>query len=230
MENIKKWFLLQMGQVHGPYTLEETESRLGEASDTLVWGRGLAEWLPPMEWKESLNTLGSAVSEVVQEQPTWRFRDPSEEWGPFTYTDLVETLKKRVDFGGVMVIGEGFDNWKDIFSIQKLVSDLGITRRTHARVPIMGLLRFESKEAPALRVVSISEGGLGVTEVIDLKISEQFTGVLSSPHFFQEIPCTCEVVFVGAEGYAGLRFTQLASEGKAAIIEYVNKFKNLGEL
>lgn len=234
MTSVKKWFLLQLGQVQGPYTVEETQELIEKAEnqkELLVWGRGLAEWLSPFEWKLSLTQGGSAVSEVVAiEQPVWRYRDPVQEFGPYTYTELIEQLKKRTDFGGVYLIGEGFDEWRDIFSVQKVISELGITRRTHARVPIMGILRFTSKEAPALRVVSISEGGLGVTEVIDLKISEKFNGVLSSPHLFQEVDCTCEVVYLGAEGYAGLRFISMTSEAQAAVIEYVNKFKDMGEL
>ena len=41
---------------------------------------------------------------------------------------------------------------------------------------------------------------------------------------FVTINTTCEVVYVGNDGYAGLRFVGLPEEFKSSIIEYVRKF------
>ncbi|MNT95603.1 hypothetical protein D3C72_2375100 [compost metagenome] len=73
-------------------------------------------------------------------------------------------------------------------------------------------------------MISISEGGLGVTEVRNLQIGDRFTGNLNSPNLYMQINAICDVVYLGNDGYAGLRFANLPIEAKSSIIEYVNKF------
>lgn len=223
----KKWFLLSAGQVHGPMTPEEAERLLPDAVEPLLWGRGLPEWMPPAEWRQAMSTLGAAVTEISQrEEPHWKFRIDGREHGPFTYSDLIAALKHVDGYADVELTGEGLGGWREIYSVQKVVDELGITRRAHPRVPIMGSLKADSpRTGPFVaKVTTISEGGVGVNGAPSLSIGDRLKGVLSSPNLFMEIPCTCEVVYVGGDGYTGLRFVNLPSEAHASVIEYVKKF------
>ncbi|MNL61128.1 hypothetical protein D3C87_1850130 [compost metagenome] len=73
-------------------------------------------------------------------------------------------------------------------------------------------------------MISVSEGGFGVNDAKNLQIGEKFMGTLTSPNLYVTINCTCEVVYVGSDGYAGIRFVGLPAEYKTSIVEYVNKF------
>lgn len=227
----KKWFLLSAGQITGPYTADEVDGHLASASEPLLWGRGLPEWLPPAEWRKAIKTLGAAVTEITpREEPHWKFRQGGTEYGPFVYSDMIAALKKLPVHNDVELTGEGFNGWREIFGVQKVVEELGITRRAHPRVPIMGTLKVDQAKSPfEAKVVTISEGGLGINGAPPLAIGERFKGTLASPNLFMEIPCTCEVVYIGGDGYTGLRFIHLPTEAHASVIEYVNKFKNMAE-
>lgn len=222
---------MDAGQVTGPFTAEEAESHLPSAKEPFLWGRGLAEWLTPSEWKVALRTKGAVVTELTpREQPHWRFRVGGREQGPFFYNDLISALKRLPDYQYVEIHGEGFNDWVDIYGVQKIVDELGITRRAHQRVPIMGSLRIETaKGLVEAKVTSISEGGLGVNDAPTFPLGEKLRGILSSPNLFSDIHCTCEVVYVGQDGSLGLRFAHLPMEASAAVIEYVRKFQNMGE-
>ena len=73
-------------------------------------------------------------------------------------------------------------------------------------------------------MVTISEGGMGFTEVFDLKIGDTVEGQISSPHFFQPLNVNADVIYSGLDGYIGMKFTQINDEAKSAIIEYIKKF------
>jgi hypothetical protein len=227
----KKWFLLSSGQVQGPASQEEIEALIPASSSPLIWGRGLPEWMPPIAWKQALLTHGAALLEnAALEEPHWKYRLGTNEHGPYTYNELIDALKKETEHYDIEIFGEGFTGWTEIYGVQKIVDELGITRRAHARVPIMGTLKMEtSLGSRQAKIISISEGGLGVNDAPELPIGEKFKAVISSPNLYMEMSCTCEVVYLGNDGYMGIKFANLPMEAHAAVIEYVNKFKNLGE-
>lgn len=230
---VKKWFLLQEGQVRGPFNEEEIEVSASKqpegASPGLVWGRGLAEWLTPAEWRTHLKTAGPMLTEAPPqlEERHWRLKLGEDISGPFTYDEFIEALKKVVDFSLVEISNEPAGRWRDIYAFQKVVDELGITRRAHPRVPIMGTLTVETPQGPQpIRVVSISQGGLGISDGPPLAIGDKVKGVLKSANLYSELPCNCEVVYIGDAGYVGLRFLQMPADAQSAVIEYVNKFKS----
>lgn len=73
-------------------------------------------------------------------------------------------------------------------------------------------------------ILSISEGGLGITDAKHVKIGEKMKILLKSPNLYAPIHAFAEIVFVGSDGYAGLKFSGLQSESKSAIIEYIKKY------
>lgn len=232
-DTTKKWFILSGGHIDGPWTPEEVEAKIPSVSEPLIWGRGLADWLPPAAWQDALRSGGAVLSESIPfDEASWNYRHRRDDkpHGPFTYADLLAALREMKDFSDVEISGPDFKDWKEVYEIQKIVDELGISRRAHQRVPMMGHLVFDgpSGESQQARVVSISGGGLSLNEAVPFGIGTQFKAQLRSPNLYIEISCTCEVVYSGPS-QTGLRFTYLPAEGEAAIIEYVNKFKNLGE-
>ncbi|KYG65239.1 hypothetical protein AZI87_11810 [Bdellovibrio bacteriovorus] len=228
MANSKIWFILSEGQVNGPFDHEEIETRLASAKEPQIWGRGQSEWMNPIRWrqslKESFQTLPSA-SAPSEPQGFWKVRIEGKEKSPMKYSELIAYLKTLNDFSAVDICADSTGLWREVYAVPRVVEDLGISRRSHPRVPIVGTLNCEGpKGSFSCRVISISEGGLGINDARDLQIGERFEGSLTSPNLYVTVNATCEVVYVGNDGYAGLRFVGLPDEFKSSIIEYVNKF------
>nr|BFD62996.1 hypothetical protein BdHM001_16770 [Bdellovibrio sp. HM001] len=223
--NPKIWFILTEGQVTGPFDHAEIESRLSTAPEAQIWGRGQSEWMTPSKWRQSLKEQSQITTASNEPPGLWKIRIEGKEQPPMKYSDLIATLKKLRDYSAVDICTDNSKVWKEIYSIPRIVDDLGISRRSHPRVPMIGTLACESPKGEfSCRVISISEGGLGVNDAQNLQIGERFKGTLTSPNLFVTINTTCEVVYVGNDGYAGLRFVGLPEEFKSSIIEYVRKF------
>lgn len=224
--NPKIWFILTEGKVTGPCDQEEIESLLTTAKEPQIWGRGQSEWMTASRWRQALKE-GPYSSALAPEAPgLWKIRIGGKEEKPCLYTDLIKYLKTLSDLDSVDVSPHGAtNNWKEVFAYPQIVEELGITRRNFARVPLIGTLTCENDEGEfTCRVISISEGGLGVNDAKNFQIGQQFKATLQSANLFVTIPTTCEVVYVGGDGYAGLRFVGLPTEYKSSIVEYVNKF------
>ena len=221
----KIWFILHEGQVTGPFDPPEVESKIASLNEAQIWGRGHGEWMAPIRWRQMLKELPppNASGEGAKQ---WRLRIDGKAQDAVTYTDLIASLKSIKDFTTVDVSSDNGQTWKDVYSVQQVVDNLGISRRSHPRVPIVGTLEFESDKGESFkcRVISISEGGLGVNDAQSLQIGQRFYATLTSPNLYVTVTTSCEVVYVGNDGYAGLRFVGIPEEFKSSIVEYVNKF------
>lgn len=216
------------GQTVGPFDPEEVEQKIPTLTDPQIWGRGHTEWMTPARWRQVLREAGHMTARShspEQPQGLWRVRVHGEEKNPLRYHELVTFLKTFNDLSPVDILPEAGDGWKEVYAIPRLVEELGISRRSHPRVPLVGTLTFEIPQGEAsCRVISISEGGIGINDAHGLQIGSQFPGTLSSPNLYVTITADFEVVYVGKDGYAGLRFINLPEEFKSSVIEYVNKF------
>ena len=227
MESTRRWFILENNQVNGPYQTSEVEALVPTAVDPLIWGRGLSEWLPTNAWRESLKDPHLLAALSVDDRQ-WRYRYEGKEYGPVSFEDLMAVLKSNNDFAEFLVCNEIQKEWQELYMVAKICNELGISRRSHPRVPIMATLLCESTRGPiTVKVISISEGGLGVSNAGTFKIGEKYKGLLTSSNLYNNINCMIEVMYVGAEGYAGLQFLSLPIEAKSAIISYIKKFKDL---
>jgi len=143
-----------------------------------------------------------------------------------TKNELLNLISKQEDISTVAIQDPKTKEWKEVYAYPDIVEKLGLSRRKHARVPILAQFvgRTNRHESFNARIITISEGGLGLTEVYDLKIGDVVEGQLTSPHFFQPINIRADVVYSGLDGYIGLNFTQINDESKSAIIDYMKKF------
>jgi hypothetical protein len=225
-----KWFLLRDGQVTGPYEKEDVESRLTLGSSPLIWGRGQTEWVAPDRWAQLLKEGESQLRSQrnAGADRLWKIRIAGQELKPMNHDQMIDFLRTQKDLSEIQIWTEGYTDWKEIYQIHKIMDELGVSRRQHPRVPIMGTLTCEGATGNiTARILSVSEGGLGITDAPDVKIGEKFKTILKSPNLYAPIHSTVEVVYVGADGYAGMKFISLHPESKSTIIEYVKKFTEL---
>ncbi|MFS4459920.1 PilZ domain-containing protein [Bdellovibrio sp. HCB2-146] len=224
--NPKIWFIHNEGQVTGPYDHDEIESKASQHPEMQIWGRGQGEWVSLAKWRQNLKEIPAPVKADLEVQQLWKARINGQERAPMAYDDLLSLLRAIPDLSNVYVAAEPQGTWKEVYAVERVIDDLGVSRRAHPRVPIVGSLHGESetKGEFTCRVISVSEGGFGVNDAKNLQIGEKFMGTLTSPNLYVTINCTCEVVYVGSDGYAGIRFVGLPAEYKTSIVEYVNKF------
>lgn len=140
--------------------------------------------------------------------------------------ELLTFISKLTDVSKLSIQNPKTKEWNEVFAYPDIVERLGLSRRKHSRVPI--LAQFTGKtnkhEQFNAKIVTISQGGVGFTEVFDLKIGDFVEGQIMSPQFFQPIHIKADVIYSGLDGYIGLKFTEINDESVAAIIDYVKKF------
>lgn len=222
----RKWFILSQEVVHGPFDRGAVPGEVTKLTSPLIWGRGQTDWLTPEQWNRAMQDFEAHVARSRQQHDReWRLRIKGQELQPLVYNEMIEHLKTLPDYSDILIWTEGYAEWKEIYQIHKILDDLGVSRRRHPRVPIMGQVDFESSGGSFTgRALSISEGGLGVTDTPPVRIGDRFKVVLKSPNMFGPLHATAEVVFAGSDGYAGMKFSGLPMESKSAIIEYVKRF------
>lgn len=222
----RKWFILSDEKVHGPFVQEVVEAQARSLPGALIWGRGHTDWVDLAHWERALLDLESTNTRTrLQVEREWHVRNAGQEFKPTSYAGMIEYLKTVPDFKDILIWTEGYSEWKEIYQIHKILDDLGVSRRRHPRVPVMGSVELETPTGVlTARALSISEGGLGITDSPQVRIGDRFKVTIKSNNLYGEVHATAEVVFVGSDGYSGLKFIGLPTESKGAIIEYVKKF------
>lgn len=147
--------------------------------------------------------------------------------GEMTKEELTAFTAKQEDVAKISVFDKKTRDWKDIYSVPEIVQRLGITRRGNQRVPI--LAQFSGSHLTTgskinARVITISSGGIGLTDNFELKLGETIQGQLTSPHFYSPVNMTAEVTYAGLDGYVGLKFVGMNDEMMALVTDYVNRF------
>ena len=244
---MSKWFLQVNGQVKGPFSNESMQAALAHLSETqleesLFWKRGLTEWMKGAKWRADLAVQQSPIETVFtdtkansettksfsatfSESDKYRVQLNFVDQALMTKAELMTFITKQKDVTKIAIQNNKTKEWSDVYAFPEIVERLGISRRKNSRVPILATFVGISKGSEVnVKVVTISEGGMGFTEVFDLKIGDQVEGQLISPHFFQPIHLKADVIYSGLDGYIGLKFSQVNDESKSAIIEYVKKF------
>ena len=226
MSITKKWFFLKDNEVQGPFRDSEIQSLIPQHPDGLVWGQGLQEWLKPEEWQKTLTDLQDILASLQSDMtPQWRLKQGTFEAGPFIYDQLIQVLKAHPEPSEVEVSSEDGTGWKSIYAYPTIVEEVGITRRSHERVPISGLFRYEKNGSQHdCLLSSLSEGGIGVLEAEGLSVGETIRGVIQSPQLPTSINCTCEALYRQEDNSWGLRFVNLPLEAKSLIVAYTQKF------
>lgn len=251
-----KWFIQHQGQIQGPFTSESLESVLenlgsSQMENILVWKRGLGEWIKSTKWKTEAAQTQSApandftdantqvkhvaapkpanapsFSDTFTESAFYRVQINFVDQPMMSKAELMTFISKQKDISTLSIQNPKSKEWTDVYAYPDIVERLGLSRRKHARVPILATFTGISQKAEpvSVKVITISEGGMGFTDVFDLKIGDSVEGQMSSPHFFQPLHVKADVIYSGLDGYIGLKFSQINDEAKSTIIDYVKKF------
>ncbi len=226
---------------------------VAQLEQTLVWRRGFAEWLkaskiqvgehtmtmtstlaaatvsmPALPTDETVvkNKKVSPENQILNQGAFYRVQVNFVDQPLMSKNDLLNLISKQEDVSVVAIQDPKSKEWKEVYAFPDIIEKLGLSRRKDPRVPILAQLTGKSNrhESFFARIITISEGGVGLTEVYDLKIGDDVEGQMTSPHFFQGVNFKAEVVYAGLDGYIGLKFNQISEESQASIIDYIKKF------
>ena len=148
---------------------------------------------------------------------------------PTMTKDELMVFASRVDDPTqIAIFDPKLKEWKEIYAFKEIVEKLGLTRRKHPRVPILAQFsgttsRHEKFNA---RLVTISIGRLGLTDVFDLKIGDVISGQITSPHFYSPVTIEAEATYCGNDGYVGFKFIQINDDSQSLVTDYVKRFSN----
>jgi hypothetical protein len=233
-------------------SLQKALQSMGEdsLSQALVWKRGNSEWIRAHKWQpadmaqsshssnENFSTdehthaavdsdmFEKTFTQAFTEGAFYRVQIKFVDQPLMNKTELLNLISKQEDVSDISIQDPKTKEWKEVYAFPDIVEKLGISRRKQQRVPILAQFNGRSNNSKnvSYRVITVSEGGMGFTENYDLKIGDEVEGQITSPHFFQPISVKADVIYAGADGYIGLKFSQITDETKAAVIEYIKKF------
>lgn len=221
---MKRWFVQVATKIHGPLSAEEVEKWHQKHKECLVWGKGMGEWVPHYEWKLSQNDATAKENRIT----LWQYRRDDKESKILKLDELIAELRELTSYDNIYVKSDVDPKWHILFASRDVTERLSITRRTQLRVPIFGFFEGHNislNEDFRCKLLTLSEGGCGFTEALGLKIGHSIRGQIISPNLNQTIAISGDVVYVGTDGDLGIRFTQLSSEAKTLILDYITKFK-----
>lgn len=224
---MSKWFAQKNNKISGPFDKTQIENLINQnPNDLLIWGKGMNEWLGPNDWKNYLTNKTDEL-DSAKANPKWYFKNDQFESPAFGFNQLIAELKKLETFESVYIKSETHLKWQSIFTVGVVADELGISRRKTPRVPILGFLsglRVDNHNPIKAKVVTISEGGCGVTDAQGIQAGTSLKGTIKSPNLNSDIHISADVVYVGKDGYIGMKFSSISPESKSQIIEYVNRF------
>jgi polyhydroxyalkanoate synthesis regulator phasin len=206
---------LQPSQMQNTVTSSEEVTFVPQAKPTL-------EPAPKVEPKSDL--VKSVKNSIVEK---FRVQYDLIDKGEMTKEELTAFTAKQEDVAKISVFDKKTSEWKEIYSMTDVVQRLGLTRRGNQRVPILAQfsgIQIGSEAKINARVITISRGGIGITDNFELKLGETIQGQLTSPHFYSPVNTTAEVTYAGLDGYVGLKFVNMNDEMMAHVLDYVKRF------
>lgn len=220
-----KWFVQKDDVVDGPMSTEDVQTRLqtGQISpNAMIWGRGMPSWQKVEWWMRELPKLATA-QHIELSPDSFHFAYQGKSYGPFVKDILLQELRVVDNLTDVMIWTKGMKEWAPLFEFHELISAMGVNKRQFPRAELEGRAVIKTVDSTLIgRLVAIGEGGCGIMVEGNLVAGQPVSLEMQSTSFRDVLNAKAEVRFVSG-GTVGMKFTQLSSENKAAIISFVRQ-------
>ncbi len=223
MKNI--WFFYSEDIVTGPFSTEFVHSEINNnniSPEQLIWGIGLNDWIKVKQWQNEIKKLDE--NQTKEEPKSWIIRIKNKISAPLTLNELLNALKFVKDLSSVEIKNVHMEDFVSIYCNSKIIERLGVTRRKHPRLNISGQVKLEKNNVIySGDAITISEGGMGISNLSGVIIGETYRLILSSPTLNFPVKANAEVMYLSKNNFAGIRFTNIQTESLSAIIQYINE-------
>jgi hypothetical protein len=224
------WFVCSHDVVSGPFDTAQVKAHVASGqfgAECFIWWKGQREWIPLATWEAQLDSITQAMA-AKPETPVWHVEYAGEQRGPLTHAELIHYLKALPSFNGTDLWAVGMPQWKSIFEMPDIMEEVGISRRTHERAPLMASVALSrSNDVPKtfmMKAASISIAGMGVTGENDLRRGDEVSLILKSTSFPMPLRLQGTIAYLTREGYVGIRFSTVHPEAQSIIMDYVKRF------
>ncbi len=221
----KIWFIAQGQNIRGPFSTEEVELFLSGGSLTLtslIWWKGEPAWHTVSHWKTNFVHILKSLEPV--EEKEWFLQHGTEHWGPVTKAEMIRTLETAFDPTIFRLWKVGLEKWQSIYQFEDICYLLGLQKREHTRVPMVGTATLELPyDTVIANTATVSQGGFGIQKT-PLPSGHIVRVTIKSPVLPILVRATAEVRYSGNDGYTGLKFENLTAEATSAIMDYIKKF------
>lgn len=221
-----KCFVLEKKIVSGPFAKEDLEKMIqsGEVKTTSqVWWRGQHEWMLAKAWLEYKPDTSNVVK--MKKDANWFIEKEGKTFGPLSRIDLVAHLRDSKNLNSVKVWKRGQKARATVYQYNDLTDALGIVQRKSPRAPIVGDIDITTERGKVqAKLCSISEGGLGMTDIDEIYQGEKIQMEVDSPLLADKIICEGFVRYKTPNGRIGIQFESINSEAVTNIVDYINQF------
>lgn len=226
------WFVYSNEVVSGPFDTQQVKEQLNLGrwtESSFIWWKGQREWMPIQAWSSQLNTILRNREEKTH-SPVWYLDVTGSPIGPLTQSEMLQHLRSLSNLNRVRLWTVGMEKWTNLFDLPEIMDQLGVMKRENERAPLMGAVaisRFSEDARPIVaRAASISVGGLGVNDAHGLTKGDEVQVLIKSQEFPGPIRIKAHIVYVTAQGYAGMKFHNVHGETASLILDYVKKFNH----
>lgn len=226
----KCWFFYLNENISGPFTPAEIRTKIlaaGENAQCLIWTKGQKQWIPAATWESNYDQIVSSLPKPAHEVEDWHFTYNDRTQGPISQTELVKFLRtlQNIEWDAVGIKKTGQEKWSKIFQFSDILEEIGGSRRKHARVPLNGIVVVSKEGVEQIgRCLTVSIGGMGITGVKDIYISDVVKLTIKCEEFGYPLYVAATVKYVTPEEI-GLQFQNLHMEFQARISDYIKKFQ-----
>lgn len=222
-----KCFVLEKKFVSGPFASEELKELIKDGKIQMtsqIWWRGQDEWMNAKAW---LNFKPDTSNNVVKmrKEANWFIEKEAKTYGPLSRAELVAHLRDSKNLSNVKVWKRGQKSRATIYQYNDLTDALGIVQRKTPRAPIVGDINVTTERGiQTAKLCSISQGGLGMTNIDEVFQGEKLQLEIDSPLLADKIICEGIVRYKAPTGRIGIQFDSINSEAVSNIVDYINQF------
>lgn len=220
-----KWFVQKDDLIDGPLSTEDVQSRLQGGhfrAHHLIWSPGQDQWQNIQAWTQALSGLGT-TNLAEPERETWHYALNGQSRGPMERATLVAELKALESLAEVMVWTKGMKEWAALFEFHDLLNAIGVNKRQFPRADLAGKAVLKAEGATFIApLLTVSEGGFGISLDSGLVAGQVVTVELQSPSFREPLHAKAEVRYI-SDGVVGMKFTQINVESRGSIIQFIKQ-------
>lgn len=222
------WFVYQDNYVRGPFSTEEIDNGLAKKQldeKSIVWWRGQKSWITLKSWQSGLQEI---TRTIAQEDPlVWFAQANGTHKGPLTKTGLISMLNESPSVDRFKIWKDGLTEWKSVFEVSEIASELGLNPRNNPRVPFDGTVLIELPhqeiEAP---ISNLSAGGFAISHTPQMPANQMVRVTIRGNDLATPVKANAEVVYSATSGHAGFKFEKIHVEAQSTIVDYVRRTVN----
>jgi hypothetical protein len=159
------------------------------------------------------------------QETQWYLYYDGKQSGPMGRSTLISTMRTITQLKDARVWNAQLTDWKSLFDVPELLSEIGVLTRHYVRADIVGDVEVMTSTGRQMNypLSTISEGGFGVPSAPELRLGERIQFTIRSPLLVSQIRAIGRVVSQAPNASVGFTFEALNMESKSIILDYVNQ-------